>query len=139
MEKIHFDLIGVPASHLTPEIWLRAAELIKPALWEGMENIDDILEGITNRDLQLWLVVGEYLRGALVTAISVGKRSKVVKIRLYGGEMNGEVLRAIIDGLRPWAKAQGCDKFEIIGRKGWERFTKTLLATRSYVVLQGDV
>ena len=96
----------------------RCREWIQDALDRdmiGTHNIDDIFDGIVSGQAQLWPCAN----AALVTDIEEYPRCKILRGWLAGGKL--EEIVATEPVIREWAKAQGCNRVIIAGRRGWVR------------------
>lgn len=81
----------------------------------GSHTVDDVVEGVKNGEMQLW-----HRPGALVvTELLPFPRQKIVNVFLAAGTMEG--VEALADEIEGWAKAEGCTKARLTGRKGWAR------------------
>jgi len=117
-------LCVVYANDLEP-IW----EEIKPHLKSALSysddkySLEDIREGIEGKEMQLFIVVKEDILATVVTSIYEYPNSKVMTVVLTGGEKMDKWIH-LIEQLERWAKDEGCDYMEILGRPGWERVLK---------------
>lgn len=97
--------------------WARCAPWVQAALdyAGGTHRLGDVRDAVLSGEAQFW--PGE--RSAVVTEVVVYPRAKAVRFWLAGGDL-GE-LKAMEKAVVAWAKGQGCDRAEILGRGGWER------------------
>lgn len=98
--------------------WARCGPWIAAALEHagGTHTLDDVRAGVEAGAFQFW--PGE--RCAAVTELVVYPRAKAARIFLAGGELD-DVLGPMEDAIAAWAKAEGCDRLEFGGRRGWAR------------------
>ena len=89
----------------------------------GTHRIQDIQEACLVGMARLWL--GD--KCAAVTEIITYPRRKSVRIWLAGGDL-GELTDEILPQIEEYAAAQGADRVEIAGRRGWQRH----LAAKDY-------
>jgi hypothetical protein len=69
----------------------------------------------------LWLVMtGPDIDAAGVTLLVRTNRHLVCQITALGGE-NMEHWFDLLPQIHEWAKAEGCDKIRLFGRRGWIR------------------
>jgi hypothetical protein len=128
-----YDMTGVP-SHEVPYIWDRVAHFIQAALdrTEGELDLSDIQTAILDRDMQLWVLLdGKELIGAVVTQIIPYPKKKACRIVAMGGDVSG-YFDDIDELLSTWAGELGCDRMEIVGRKGWTRAIRHLGYNEAY-------
>lgn len=100
-------------------IWPDVEPLIDQAVVYGDGKIaaEDIHEAIRSRDMQLWIVPG----GVWVTRIVTYPRSTRLEMVAAAGKWDDWMTHA--ETVIKWAKLQGCDAIEVIGRPGWGRKT----------------
>jgi hypothetical protein len=103
---------------LTPETWAKARPLIKRALKYsgGTHTPEDVFDAITSGGAQLWCGAAS----VIVTQIVVYPRLKACRIWLAGGDM-AELTETMLPDVEAWAKAKGCKRMQVVGRKGWAR------------------
>lgn len=89
----------------------------------GTHAIDDVIREIYTGKLQFW--PGE--RSAIVTEIEYYPLMKSCHFFLAGGDL--AELEEMTPKIEAWAKAQGCKRMTLAGRRGWER---TFLAGGGY-------
>lgn len=94
--------------------WDIARRWLLPAL--RTETEADVIEGLKSGACQLWM--GE--RSAMVTQYL----GDCLHGWLAGGEL--EEIKRMIPGAEAWARAAGCTRVTIAGRKGWARALKPL-------------
>lgn len=120
-----------PALHLVApsrvaELWPFAIGNIQRALdWgDGEFTADDLLEGLIDGKMQLWLSHRDHVVDAVcVTQIVTYPRVRSCIVLLVGGEP-GAGLAAVRHGvatIEDFARRAGCDALELVGRQGWER------------------
>ncbi len=105
-----------------PYIWKYAAPHIERSLEyaDGKYDLASVKELLDSRSAQLWLEMDELIESAAVTQIHVYPLKKVCTVMFAGGQ-NLEKFKTNIRRIEEWAKAQGCDAVDVIGRKGWEK------------------
>lgn len=114
------------------EHWRRCRPYIEDALEyaSGSHTIDDVAVAIAENKAQFFPLS----RSAIVTEIVDYPKKTMCRIWLAGGDLE-ELTQAEV-ALSAWAKTQGCDGIEIIGRRGWSRTLKDY--RESAVVLMKD-
>lgn len=106
------------ASEQIHSVWPVYKPLIQKALDRGSNyTIDEILEGLVSKDMQLWTWGDE---AAMVTSIQ-NKDDKRWCLLLALGGTNMEVWSVYLPILEEWAKSQGCQELRIYGRPGWKK------------------
>lgn len=68
----------------------------------------------------LWIGGRDSIEVAVVAQLMERPRQKLYLIWLAGGS-GLDTCKAIEEAMRGYAKAEGCDVMEIVGRSGWER------------------
>ena len=107
------------------EVWDEVEPLVQKALEYsgGKYHSDDILNGIANQDMQLWVAYDDRIKTIMVTEILNYPRKKVCGILIVAGERIDDLLW-VDEITTKWAQEQGCDAIEFYGRAGWERKLK---------------
>jgi|TARA_X000001388_G_scaffold35986_2_gene25463 hypothetical protein len=122
-------------------IWGRISHFIKKATdtSKGKFYKDDVLKGIKDKNLKLWVVVDESLGidqahnkdffvGSLTTRCIQYTDYKVLAIDWVGGKKMKEWKDVVLNDLESYAKDQGCKVMEGYGRSAWGR----VLSNRSW-------
>jgi hypothetical protein len=128
-------MIEHPPAHIDVKTWHRCIPHLQGALRyaNGTHEIEDVLADIANNYATLW----PYERSALVTQIVSYPRKKHFNFWLAGGDM--KELLSHEAGIREWAKAQGCEAMNCIGRPGWQRVLGRLGYRPSYYIVTRDI
>lgn len=116
-------------SGVVAEIWHHVEPMIRAAVAEGPgdESVADILEFLSRRDYQLWLVlVDGKVKAALITALVNRPRAKVCRLDYLGGGDVDQWIEVLDETICGWARQNGCDAVEPCGRRGWGKFAKRL-------------
>lgn len=118
-------LLGVP-SDAAESVWHLVEPLIEKAVavHDGYD-MDDVLEAILHRDMQLWLSVDDdnTIKIAWVTQIVVFPRAKSLQIMFMGGKGLRECA-SHLDELAAFARMKGCAEMGAICRRGLKRWFK---------------
>lgn len=81
----------------------------------GTHTLQDVADGLHTTKMQLW----PGINSAVVTEITITPQQKILHYFLAGGNLRElSLMRPMIED---WAKAQGCNKVTLAGRRGWER------------------
>ena len=125
-------LTGVPRRHLDtlwPMVlpWLAAVEQRA----DGRETVADLRHWLEQGALQLWVWMEEddSVTGVLITEIINQARARICRLRVCTGRDPKRWL-PFVSVIEAWAKEQGCQGMEPIGRPGWAK----LLAPLGYRV-----
>lgn len=126
---------------LTPLMWRAAIPFLERALDEGEGEfaLDDLKRAIEAGTMQLWLLLADDgVIGAGLTEILRYPRKTSAVLRLFAAE-DGRRIEWLphLAHLERWAKAEGCDAIEAIGRPGWQRVLRTYRQT--HVCLRKDL
>lgn len=101
--------------------------------WAQIEG--DILSGA----LRLWVVWdGRNLRAAVATEIIETGWRKICRIVSTGGEDMREWV-SLIGDLEDYARSEGCDVVQELGREGWERVLAPLGYKRTLIVMEKEL
>lgn len=106
-------------------LWPTIRDRLAPAVERsrGMIVDEEVFENLQSGRWLCWTAYsGNDLKAAVVTRIiqtRAGKR--VLQALLAGGEDRKLWQRPIVDRLIEYMKAEDCNSFRIVGRKGWER------------------
>lgn len=115
------NLLCIEPGQITAKVWPACKHLIaraieKTGLGDFSELERDVLEG---RQL-LWLAWnGETIEAAATTQLVENDGFKVCCIRTCAGEEMSRWIH-LVGQIEDYAKAEGCAKMRITGRKGWE-------------------
>jgi hypothetical protein len=97
-------------------------DAIAPAVErDPCDSIDDVMLDVESGKAQAWVATeGTAIRGACVTQILGGSKAKQCFIRHCAGEGASEWVD-FVGVIENWARLEGCDSIELIGREGWQR------------------
>jgi hypothetical protein len=130
------SLFCVPADALD-RVWPLVRPWVKAATdkTDGWWGPDDVRAACERGHAVLWVVLDDSrARAAVVTEIHEGWRQRVGRISVLGGE-GFRHWRHLIAELEMWAKAQGANRMEIMGRDwskvlGRDGYVKTATVVR---------
>lgn len=102
---------------LSVDQWARCSKYIEDALEYagGSHTLQDVMLAVAEGKAQFFPLD----KSAIVTEIVDYPQKAMCRIWLAGGDLD-ELIDAEV-ALGAWAKTQGCDGMEIIGRRGWSR------------------
>ena len=103
---------------------------------------EDILEGIENRILDLWVPINvekNTVDGVVVTQFTVYPRKKVFTILLCCGDYLSEWYSPLFELLYQVASLNKCDLAEVLGRKGWVRKLKDIGFKQSMWIVEREI
>lgn len=81
----------------------------------GTHTFGDVVGALVSGEMQLWATDA----AAVVTELQMFPQYRACNFFLAGGDMNQLAHFQRVIG--EWAKAQGCQRLTITGRRGWER------------------
>jgi hypothetical protein len=81
----------------------------------GTHTFGDVVGALVSGEMQLWATDS----AAVVTELQMFPQYRACNFFLAGGDMNQLAHFQRVIG--EWAKAQGCQRLTITGRRGWER------------------
>lgn len=90
----------------------------------GRFEAEDIKEGLSNKDQQLWIAFDDSIKGAVITEIIQYPRMRTLVMHFTGGKELQSWKDPMLNTLQSYAKDKGCDSIESYGRRGWERIFK---------------
>jgi hypothetical protein len=115
------ELVCVDPARVS-EVWPHVAPLIAGAMRRGgFGELVDVARGLRSGGALLWLAWdGKAILAAAVTELTSRDGVKLCTIVACGGR---EFARfgPLIGGLERYARAEGCARMRICGRKGWVR------------------
>lgn len=116
--------VGVPADQVK-SIWHELEPLVARCFRKTDEHRwapEDVLAGLTDRDMQLWVSIDEAgLCAMLVTRLVAYPRAKECELFLWSGRMTDD-WRHQLEIVEAWAKDQGCDYMSTLSRPGSAKF-----------------
>ena len=117
---------------LSVDQWARCSKYIEDALEYagGSHTLQDVMLAVAEGKAQFFPLD----KSAIVTEIVDYPQKAMCRIWLAGGDLD-ELIDAEV-AIAAWAKTQGCDGMEIIGRRGWSRKLESY--RESAVVLMRD-
>lgn len=101
----------------------------------GSHTVEDVLAGVRDGTMQLW----HRPNALIVTEVITHPRQQIVHIFLAAGKM--DAIEALADEIEGWARAVGCTKARLVGRRGWTRsfLQRTGWRDTEYVTLERDL
>lgn len=118
-------MVGVPSSQVA-EVWPLVQPVLQPAIerCKGRETAETMLAALRAQDMQLWVATDDSgkIRSAGTTTVYATGTRKIAAISFGAGAM--EDLTSTLPTIEAWAKHNGCDSVEIVGRPGWRRIFK---------------
>jgi len=88
---------------------------------DPLEDLDEVIDLIGRKEATCWLISeGTKLVGVVVTELLKTRTGKQCFIRHCAGEDIKNWFH-YLETIETWARSEGCDSIEMIGRPGWER------------------
>lgn len=85
-------------------------------------TVEQVREMLINAEAQLWMSVVEDnanpIEAVLITQTFIQNESQVCLLFICAGQLMDHWLE-FLEQIEDWAIAVGCDKMEIVGRRGW--------------------
>ncbi len=126
-DRVNLTSVNLIYPEHIPMVWPTSAPLlIKPIERScGRLSVDSVYSWLMAGKFQLWVVrEGNDTLAALVTEIrNYPTGLRTFNVMLLGGVFREKWLH-LWPELANWARAQGCTRAELVGRKGWERVLK---------------
>ncbi len=103
------------------DVWPHVVVLLKAAVFRTeLGRFEEIeYDVLTGRGL-LWLAWSGQIEAAATTVLTETNASKVCVLTACGGTDMRRWL-ALLEKIEVYAKAEGCNRVRIFGRKGWQR------------------
>jgi hypothetical protein len=103
------------------QIWPLARGLIKAAIEKtGLSDFADIERDILSGDQLLWLAISDHIEAAAATHLVKTAGKPMLVITACSG-LQRERWLPLKSRIEAYAKAEGCGRVRLYGRKGWER------------------
>ncbi len=117
------DLVCVDPKNVH-QIWPQARELIRAAIEEtDLSDFSDIEREVLSGDQLLWLAISDHIEAAAVTHL-IKTRCKLILIVTACAGSQRERWLSLRARVESYAKAEGCSRIRLYGRRGWERVLK---------------
>jgi len=113
----------IPPEHVV-DMWPKVRPHLRKAAGYtyGRFDVEDILDQILQYDHVLWVAFDESgVKGAVVTTISHYPKLQALNMVFTGGEELDKWKEPMLELLRRFAKAKGCEIIESTGRPGWAK------------------
>jgi hypothetical protein len=120
-------------------VWPRVSGLIFIAMKRGdLAAFHPVEQNVLSGIAQLWLAVENRndIIAAAITELHATEWRKVCVIVACGGKDMSRWIE-LIEEIEKFAKAEGCSRVRIVGRKGWERVLPAYRTRR--IVLDKDL
>ena len=116
------------------QIWPQARALIKTAIEQtDLSDFADIEYDVLSGDQLLWLAISDHIEAAATTHLIKTEKGPILEITACAGAQM-ERWFDLRHKIEAYAKAEGCKRARLIGRKGWERMLKDYKV--EYVILE---
>jgi len=100
-------------------VWEMAYEPLKKAVDRNKGfTMDDILDNLLRRMMQMWISVTDENEIEAVAQMQVYPQKKTCLLLFLGGQ-DTDHWRPFMRDLEQWAIQSGCTDMEFIGRRGW--------------------
>ena len=102
-------------------VWPHVRDFIQRGLDEGSDyTIQEIFDGLIDRDMQLWVYEPDTIRAAMVTTLQNKNGRRWCLLLVVGGSHMGE-WSEYLPFMEEWARSNGCDEMRVYGRRGWSK------------------
>lgn len=110
------ELVCIAPDHIF-DFWPHARPIIKAAIDRTeLSSFDDLEQQVLEGDQLLWLAWSDHIEAAATTHLS----NNVCTLTACSGYNRNRWLPLFAE-IEKYAKAEGCKKMRLFGRKGWER------------------
>lgn len=118
------DLCCVDPKDVHKIWWPQARLLIKAAIEQtDLSDFADIERDVLSGDQLLWLAISNHIEAAATTHLIKTRGKPVLVITACSGTQR-ERWVSLRHRIENYAKAEGCSRVRIFGRRGWERVLK---------------
>lgn len=117
-----FVVLKIPSKRID-HIWQYASPHIITGLSVAPElRIDDVIEGLIDESIQLWIIVnGHEICAAFLTSIERDRMEWVVSLYALGGSGARHWMNACDDMIGAFARQEGASRIRMCGRTAWQR------------------
>lgn len=131
------DLLCVDPAQVW-QVWPHARDFIRRALARtGLSEFAAVEAEVLSGLQLLWLASdGRRIEAAATTQLTTVSGRKICVLVACGGENRTRWL-PLLEGIEDYARAEGCTRMQVIGRKGWQRVLRDYRAR--YVILQKEL
>ena len=119
-ENADWELVGIEPEYLE-KVWAVVHPWLKNVeeYSGGRLTLETLVDRLADGKMQLWVVKGERPVAAVVTEVTEYPNIKYCLIVLASGGNAKSWVRPVIDELERWAKHNGCNATELLGRRAW--------------------
>ena len=116
-------------------VWPRVDNYIRQAIIQGGVGTDfnEVVDDLVNERALLWIGFDRDANLIVSAGVTQLTTDKVCTLVAYGGRREDHLLQTIED----YARAEGCTRMRVLGRKGWIRVLKNY--HQPYVVLEKEL
>ena len=114
-----------------PQFWGLAEDYLAKAIAKvpSEYTLEMLLNACFDRNSQLWIVWSEEHGNECAVVTCVLPHCATLVIQACGGTKRQNWM-GCLDDIEKWAKAQGCKRMRLFGRKGWQRVLPDYCVTR---------
>lgn len=103
------------------QVWPQVKDLIKSAIERtGLSDFTSIEYDVLFGNQLLWLAISDRIEAAATTHLVKGADAPVLIITAAAGSKRERWL-SLREKIEAYAKAEGCSRVRLYGRRGWER------------------
>jgi len=109
--------------HQVQSVWELAYDPLEKAVKRNKGfTMDDILEALLKRMMQMWISVTDenVVEAVAITQMQAYPQKKTCLLLFLGGQ-DIDHWKPFMKELEKWAISSGCTDLEFIGRKGWAK------------------
>jgi hypothetical protein len=118
--SIDTQLVCVDPSRVG-SVWPRVAPLLKAAITRtNLDRFDEIERDVLSGRGLLWLAWSDHVEAAATTILTETDAQRVCILTACGGRDMKRWL-PLLETIEAYAKAEGCDRLRLFGRRGWQR------------------
>jgi len=111
------------------DCWPHVAPLLRAAVTRtGLDRFDEIERDVLSGRGLLWLAWSDRVEAAATTILTETDAGRVCVLTACGGRDMKRWL-PLLEIIEAYAKAEGCDRLRVFGRKGWQRMLENYCVT----------
>lgn len=134
----------VPASAV-PKVWLSILPYVRDLIEvaDGRTSELQIYEDALQRKHLLWIAIDDAMDNRIIgfatSKINSYPKRRLLSVEYLGGEDFESWMDALQETFCNFARDQGCDGIEAIGRIGWERMLKKIGWVKRLILVEFDL
>jgi hypothetical protein len=110
-------------------VWPHVAPLLKAAILRtNLDRFSEIERDVLSGQSLLWLAWSDHVEAAATTILTETDAERVCVLTACGGRDMKRWL-PLLEIIEAYARAEGCDRLRLFGRRGWQRMLENYRVT----------